>query len=153
MDWSSETGQSLSPPADDAAPDLADGAGSLGWKIVTQEVVAILSRKWVIPVVRALASGAKRRFQLAQSIKGVTPKVLTETLRLLERDGVIDRVLYDDRRGSKSVAYQLTDLGRTLWAPIEELHRWGREHLDEVHSARQQHDDIQINFQVEIPHV
>jgi len=153
MDWSSETGRSLSPPVDDVAPALADREGSLGWKIITQEVVAILGRKWVIPVVRELAPGAKRRFQLAQSIKGVTPKVLTETLRLLERDGVIDRVLHDDGRGSKTIAYQLTGLGRTLRAPIEELHRWGREHLDEVHSARQQHDDIQIDLQVEIPHV
>jgi DNA-binding HxlR family transcriptional regulator len=137
MDRSSENRERSAPIA-----DVVGDAGSLAWTIVTQEVLSILGRKWAVPVVRELASGTKRRFQLSHSIKGVTPKVLTETLRFLERDGVIERVLHDDGRGSKSIAYQLTRLGRTLATPVDALYQWGREHLDEVHRARQQHDTV-----------
>jgi DNA-binding HxlR family transcriptional regulator len=137
MDSSPEHGHGSAPTA-----DVVADAGTLAWTIVTQEVLAILGRKWVVSVVRELISGTKRRFQLAQSIKGVTPKVLTETLRFLERDGVIERVLHDDGRGSKSIAYQLTRLGETLATPVDALYRWGREHLDDVHYARQQNDAV-----------
>jgi DNA-binding HxlR family transcriptional regulator len=89
---------------------------------------------------RELASGTRRRFQLHHAIKGVTPKVLTDTLRSLERDGVIERVLHDDGRGAKSIAYQLTELGRSLGTPVTAIHRWAHEHLDEVHRSRQDVD-------------
>jgi DNA-binding HxlR family transcriptional regulator len=126
----------------DARPDAFDPAGSLAWSVATQEVVAILGRKWVVPVMRELASGTRRRFQLHHAIKGVTPKVLTDTLRSLERDGVIERVLHDDGRGAKSIAYQLTELGRSLGTPVTAIHRWADEHLDEVHRARQDVDSL-----------
>ena len=127
---------------DDPDPDIPGPEGPLAWTIATQEVVAILGRKWVISVVRELASGTKRRFQLTHAIKGVTPKVLTETLRFLERDGVIERVLHDEGHGSKSIAYQLTDLGRSLANPLTAIYRWGRAHLDEVHRSRQETDAL-----------
>jgi DNA-binding HxlR family transcriptional regulator len=128
--------------ADDAEPDLPRPAGSLAWTIATQEVVAMLGRKWVVPVMRELATGTKRRFQLHHAIKGVAPKVLTDTLRFLERDGVIERVLHDDGHGSKSIAYQLTDLGGSLAVPVAAIYRWGREHLDEVHRSQQETDAL-----------
>ena len=137
MDLSFKNGLDSAPTASVLGNDW-----SPSWTIVTQEVLAILGRKWVVSVVRELISGTKRRFQLAQSIKGVTPKVLTETLRFLERDGVVERVLHDDGRGSKSIAYQLTRLGETLATPVDALYRWGREHLDDVHYARQQNDAV-----------
>jgi len=102
----------------------------------------MLGRKWVIPVVRELESGTLRQFQLRNGIRGVTPKVLTDTLRSLERDGVIERVLHDDGHGSKSVAYRLTDLGRSLGAPVNAIYRWGRDHLHEVHLCRQDTDTM-----------
>ncbi len=127
---------------DDPDSDIPGSEGSLAWTIATQEVVAILGRKWVISVVRELASGTKRRFQLTHAIKGVAPKVLTETLRFLERDGVIERVLHDEGHGSKSIGYQLTDLGRTLASPLTAIYRWGREHLDEVHQSQHETDAL-----------
>ena len=105
----------------------------------------MLGRKWVVPVMRELASGTRRRFQLHHGIKGVTPKVLTDTLRSLERDGVIERVLHDDGHGAKSIAYQLTELGRSLGTPVTAIHRWGHEHLDEVHRSRQYVDSLWAN--------
>jgi DNA-binding HxlR family transcriptional regulator len=126
----------------DSGPDRPGPAGALAWTITTQEVVGILGRKWVIPVVRELASGTKRRFQLHHAISSVTPKVLTDTLRFLERDGVIERVLHDGEHGSKSIAYQLTDLGQSLADPVTALYRWGQEHLDEVHRSQQETDAL-----------
>jgi DNA-binding HxlR family transcriptional regulator len=127
---------------DDPDSDIPGSEGSLAWTIATQEVVAILGRKWVISIVRELAPGTKRRFQLTHAIKGVAPKVLTETLRFLERDGVVERVLHDEGRGSKSIGYQLTDLGRSLANPLTAIYRWGREHLDDVHRSRQETDAL-----------
>ena len=91
-------------------------------------------------MLRELVSGTKRHFQLNYAIKGVTAKVLTDTLRFLERDGVVERVLHDEGHGSKSVAYQLTDLGRSLAEPLTGLYRWGEKHLDEVHQAQAETD-------------
>jgi DNA-binding HxlR family transcriptional regulator len=127
---------------DDPDSDIPGSEGSLAWTIATQEVVAILGRKWVISVVRELASGTKRRFQLTHAIKGVAPKVLTETLRFLERDGVVERVLHDEGHGSKSIGYQLTDLGQSLANPLTAIYRWGREHLDDVHRSRHETDAL-----------
>lgn len=115
---------------------IPGAAASLTWTVTTQQVVALIGRKWVIPVLRELASGTKRHFQMQYAIKGVTAKVLTDTLRFLERDGVVERVLHDEGRGSKSVAYRLTDMGRSLAEPLTALYRWGREHLEEVHQVQ-----------------
>jgi DNA-binding HxlR family transcriptional regulator len=127
---------------DEAGSDIPGPAGSLAWTITTQEVLGMVGRKWVIPVLRELASGTKRRFQLHHAIKGVTPKVLTDTLRFLERDGVIERVLHDDGHGSKSIAYQLTELGESLARPLTALYRWGRDHLHEVHRSQAETDAL-----------
>jgi DNA-binding HxlR family transcriptional regulator len=122
--------------------DIPGPSGRVAWTITTQEVIAMVGRKWVVPVVRELEAGTRRQFQLRNGIRGVTPKVLTDTLRSLERDGVIERVLHDDGRGSKSVAYRLTDLGRSLSVPVNAIYRWGRDHLDEVHRCRRDTDTM-----------
>jgi DNA-binding HxlR family transcriptional regulator len=140
---SSTSGTGSTSPRSDAPQDQEErSAGPLAWTVTTQEVIGLLGRKWAIPLLRELASGTKRRFQLHHAIKGVTPKILTDTLRFLERDGVIERVLHDDGHGSKSIAYQLTDLGRSLGDPLAALYRWGREHLGDVHQSRAQTDEL-----------
>jgi len=110
------------------------------WTATTQEVVAMLGRKWVLPVVCELGAGSQRHFQLRNRVKGVSSKVLTETLRFLERNGVIAQVLHHDGHGATSVAYQLTDLGRSLDTPVGAIYRWGRDHLDDVARSRQDVD-------------
>jgi DNA-binding HxlR family transcriptional regulator len=106
------------------------------WTATTQEVLALLGRKWLVSIVRELLDGPRRHFQLRCAIKGIQPKVLRETLRFLERDGMVERVLHDDGVGGKAIAYELTGLGRTLVEPLVAVCEWGRKHLDEVH-ARQ----------------
>lgn len=98
-------------------------------------VAALLSRRWVLPVVVALAPGPLRRFQLAVRVAGISPKVLTETLRFLERRDVIDRVLIRESDTAVGVAYVLTPLGSSLGEPVAALARWStsrsedREHV------------------------
>ena len=114
------------------------GPGSSAWTATTQEVLALLGRKWVTPIVRELLEGPRRHFQLRHAIRGIQPKVLRETLRFMERDGAVRRVLHDDGVGGRGIAYELTSLGCTLMEPMSSAFEWGRLHLDEVHAHRQQ---------------
>jgi DNA-binding HxlR family transcriptional regulator len=82
----------------------------------------------VVSIFLELLDGPRRHFQLLRAID-VQPKVLRDTLRFLEDDRVVERVLHDDDVGGKSVAYQLTDLGRSLVVPMGALFDWGRDHL------------------------
>lgn len=108
----------------------------MAWTMTTQEVLALLGRKWAVAIVRELLDGPRRHFQLCCAISGIQPKVLRETLRFLERDGVVERVLHDDGDGGKAIAYKLTGLGRTLLEPLVAVYEWGRDHLDEVHERQ-----------------
>jgi DNA-binding HxlR family transcriptional regulator len=106
------------------------------WAPTTQEVLGVLGRKWLVPIVRELLGGPRRQFELRCAIAKIQPKVLRETLRRLERDGLVQRVLHDDGVGGKAVAYELTELGSSLVEPLVAIYVWGREHLDEVHATR-----------------
>jgi DNA-binding HxlR family transcriptional regulator len=84
----------------------------------------LLARKWVLPVLAALAGRPLRRFQLAVVVAGISPKVLTETLRFLEEESLVDRVLVREPEVAVGIAYELTPLGRSLDEPISALVRW-----------------------------
>ena len=113
------------------------------WTVTTQEVLGLLSRKWVVAILRELLGGARRNFQLRHAITGIQPKVLRETLRFLERDGVVERVLHDYEVGGKGIAYELTGLGCTLVEPLTSMFEWGRDHLDEVHARQRSNADME----------
>ena len=84
----------------------------------------VLARRWK-PVIVWLLGRENRRFNELQShMPGVTPKVLTEQLRELERDGLVKRSVI--RGGAKHVEYALTPVGETLWPIVEQLGEWGR---------------------------
>lgn len=115
-----------------------EGVGREGaWVGTTQEVLAVLGRKWLVPVVGVLLEGPRRNFQLLCEIDAIQPKVLRETLRSLERDGLIERVLLNDDAGGKCIAYQLTRLGRSLPELLSSVFEWGARHLHEVHASRE----------------
>jgi DNA-binding HxlR family transcriptional regulator len=99
------------------------------WGDMIQQVLALVGRKWTVSIFLELLEGPRRHFQLLRAIHGVHSKVLRDNLRFLEDDGVVERVLHDDDAGGKSVAYQLTDLGRSLLEPMGALFAWGRDHL------------------------
>ncbi|WP_100498253.1 winged helix-turn-helix transcriptional regulator [Geodermatophilus chilensis] len=94
--------------------------------------------RWTILVFGALADGPRRFTELARRIEGVSQKMLTQTLRGLERDGLVTRTVHASV--PPRVDYELTPLGRTLSGPIAALEQWARDHMGEVLAARAAYD-------------
>lgn len=94
--------------------------------------------KWTTLIVGMLADGPKRFSELRRGIGGISQKMLAQTLRSLERDGLVSRTLYPEV--PPRVDYALTPLGETLWEPIAAIIRWTEAHIDEVVTAQVQYD-------------
>ena len=94
----------------------------------------LLSNTWNAVVLWALRDGPRRPGALREHIGGISPKVLTETLRRLEFNGLVERHAYGE--APPRVEYELTDLGRTLLGPIGAFGAWAFEHGDEVMAAQ-----------------
>ncbi|WP_067482204.1 winged helix-turn-helix transcriptional regulator [Actinomadura hibisca] len=93
--------------------------------------------KWAALVLRCLEGGPRRFSELRVPLHRVTPKVLTQSLRGLERDGLVSRTVHADPRAG--VEYALTPLGRSLLEPLEAACAWAAEHWDELLDAQEQH--------------
>ncbi|MEO3761138.1 helix-turn-helix domain-containing protein [Mycobacterium sp. B14F4] len=104
----------------------------------TRELMETLSDKWIGLVLGALAEGPKRHSELARRIAGVSQKMLTQTLRTLERDGLVTRTVTPTV--PVRVDYELTALGRTLLPVMLGIKGWAETHMDEVNAARQRYD-------------
>ncbi|WNM35757.1 helix-turn-helix domain-containing protein [Streptomyces sp. Li-HN-5-11] len=100
--------------------------------------LARVADKWTAMVVIALGSGRMRFGVLRTMVEGISPKVLTGTLRDLERDGLVARYAYAEV--PPRVEYELTALGRTLHTPLRALGSWAEEHIPEVLAARETYD-------------
>ena len=97
-----------------------------------------ISDKWVALVLVALGQSDKRYSELSRQLIGVSQKMLTQTLRLLERDGLISREL--TLSVPVRVDYALTPLGRSLLPILASVKTWAETHMDEVFSARAAYD-------------
>lgn len=86
--------------------------------------------RWTVLIVGALDAGPRRFGELASAVEGVSQKMLTQTLRSLERDGFVERRAYPVV--PPHVEYELTALGRSLQGPLHELEAWAVEHMDAV---------------------
>ncbi|OEJ42754.1 HxlR family transcriptional regulator [Streptomyces agglomeratus] len=95
----------------------------------------LLSNTWNAVLIWVLRDGPKRPGELRERIGGISPKVLTETLRRLEFNGLVVRNAYGE--APPRVEYELTALGRTLLGPIDALGAWAFEHGDEVMAAQE----------------
>ncbi|NUS43010.1 MAG: helix-turn-helix transcriptional regulator [Mycobacteriaceae bacterium] len=91
-----------------------------------------VGNKWGALVLECLSGGPRRYSELRVPLHRVTPKVLTQTLRILERDGLISRRVDGNR-----VSYALTELGRGLLGPIDAMSAWVGDHWDELVDARE----------------
>jgi DNA-binding HxlR family transcriptional regulator len=100
--------------------------------------LARIANKWTAMVVIALSAGRMRFRDLRTAVDGISAKVLTETLRDLERDGIVTRHVYAEV--PPRVEYELTELGRTLQAPLQALGHWAEEHIAAVLAARESYD-------------
>ncbi|MFK4109514.1 winged helix-turn-helix transcriptional regulator [Streptomyces sp. NPDC002176] len=94
----------------------------------------LLSNTWNAVVLWALREGPRRPVELRERIGGISSKVLTETLRRLQFNGLVDRQTDDDR--PSRVEYQLTALGETLLSPIDAVGAWAFDYGDEVMAAQ-----------------
>ncbi len=99
-----------------------------------QQVLGRIADRWTALVIYALADGTKRYSQLQRTIGGVSQKMLTQTLRNLERDGLVDRCVYPVI--PPKVEYSLTPLGRTLIEPLRAICKWAEAHLAELEQAQ-----------------
>lgn len=98
-----------------------------------------ISDKWVSLLLAALADGPQRYSELARRVAGVSPKMLTQTLRTLERDGLVERTV--TAAVPVRVDYRLTPLGCGLFGALLEVKRWAEAHADAVLEARRRYDD------------
>jgi DNA-binding HxlR family transcriptional regulator len=109
---------SSTPPVNDADVFLRHPGSAL--------VVALLADKWTIPVIHALARGTMRTTELKQALRGVSQKMLTQTLRRLESHGLVDRTVFPEV--PPRVEYRLTPMGASLNEPLARLCEWTMTH-------------------------
>lgn len=110
-----------------------------------QGVSDVLSRvgdKWTVLVVELLSDGPMRFNELRRLIGNISQKMLTSTLRGLERDGLVTRTVYPTI--PPRVDYELTDLGRDLRVPVKGLALWARANIGKINNARTRFDADQV---------
>lgn len=100
--------------------------------------LARIANKWTAMIVITLSDGPARFGVLRQAVAGISGKVLSSTLRDLERDGVLTRTAYDEM--PPRVDYELTPLGMSLREPLAALGAWAEQHIEEVLEARDAFD-------------
>ena len=127
------------PPAANGAAGPASGApGVTLTRCRVREILERVGDKWSLFVISCLGDGPKRFTALKRSVDGISQRMLTVTLRGLERDGIVSRTMYPVM--PPRVDYELTPLGRTLLDAVGALMTWADAHLDEVDAARAAYD-------------
>jgi DNA-binding HxlR family transcriptional regulator len=102
------------------------------------EILSRIGDKWSVMLVMDLHGGRKRFSELRRALHGISQKMLTTSLRGLERDGFITRTIYPTI--PPKVEYELTDLGRELAIPVRALGEWAMQNRDRVLAARERFD-------------
>ena len=102
------------------------------------EVLARVGDKWTVLVVSTLGDGPKRFNELRKALGSISQRMLTLTLRALERDGLVTRTVTPTN--PPRVDYELTRLGRSLLEPVSELGLWARKNRAAIGEARQRFD-------------
>lgn len=100
----------------------------------SRRLLDLIADKWTLLVVHRLHDGPRRNGELLRAIDGVSQKMLTQTLRELERNGLVLRL--DHKEIPPRVDYALTSLGRSLCVPVKALDEWVERHFPEVEAAR-----------------
>src|SRR5438477_3842854 len=105
----------------------------------TRQVLTRVADKWTMLVITLLAEEERLRFsELRRQIEGVSQKMLTQTLRGLERDGLVTRTVYPTV--PVTVEYRLTDLGRSLGETVGAIRHWAYANMDGIEAARERYD-------------
>ncbi len=101
---------------------------------MVREGLSVLSSKWSVGVLLALGEGARRYHEILAELEPISEKVLTQTLRAMERDGLIGRRVHPEV--PPRVEYALTPLGATMATPLKALASWSLRHGEQVEDAR-----------------
>src|SRR5580692_5416959 len=102
-------------------------------------ILARVGDKWTVLTVVLLGDGPKRFNEIKRIVGGISQRMLTFTLRGLERDGLVTRTVFPTT--PQRVDYELTKLGGTLWKAVEPLSLWARAHVGDIVKSRQQFDE------------
>jgi DNA-binding HxlR family transcriptional regulator len=105
----------------------------------SRQVLARVADKWTMLVISALGAEEVLRFsELRRRVEGVTQKVLTQTLRNLQRDGLVERTVYPTV--PVTVEYRLTDLGHGLASAVNVIKMWAYDNVESLEQARHRYD-------------
>nr|WP_307868996.1 helix-turn-helix domain-containing protein [Umezawaea beigongshangensis] len=111
----------------------------------TRRIMDRVGDRWTVLVVVALSDGSARFSELNRRIEGISKKMLTQTLRGLERDGLVHRTVHSEV--PVRVEYTLTEAGDSLREPLHALQRWSIAHGDVVSAAQEAYDRIERDQQ------
>ena len=100
-----------------------------------RDILDLVASKWSALIIGKLQEEPHRFGQLRRAIPGITQKMLTQTLRRLEHDGLVDRTVLTQMRPPQ-VEYSLSELGVTVTEPLEAMRNWTEQHLPDVKAAR-----------------
>src|SRR5258707_10280954 len=101
-------------------------------------ILARVGDKWTVLIVVLLGDGPKRFNEIRRMVDGISQRMLTFTLRGLERDGLVTRTVFPTT--PQRVDYALTKLGSTLWEAVQPLSSWARAHVGEIVASRKEFD-------------
>ena len=109
-----------------------------GTRNLVRDIFTMTGDRWSMPVIRALDDGPMRFTALMNAVEGISHRMLTRTLRSLERDGLVSRTSYPE--SPPRVEYELTALGETLSEPVRAFIRWTQQHQSEIEESRRRFD-------------
>jgi DNA-binding HxlR family transcriptional regulator len=104
-----------------------------------RDVLERVGDKWSVLVIIELTAGPRRFTELVRGVEGISRRMLTRTLRLLERDGLVHRTVFPTV--PPAVEYRITALGAGLAEPLDALTTWAVEHRGEIQAARASYDE------------
>lgn len=103
-----------------------------------RETLDRIGDKWSLLVIVRLGGGTQRFGDLLRNVDGISHRMLTRTLRSLERDGIVKRTVHPEM--PPRVEYELTSLGESLHGPVDALAAWGKAHRPEIRENRRRYD-------------
>jgi DNA-binding HxlR family transcriptional regulator len=104
----------------------------------SRDAIELLSEKWRIAILHLLQNGPLRTGQLQKAMEEISPKMLTQTLRGMERDGLVNRTVHPV--APPHVEYELTKMGRSVIKPLRAVCHWAKAHVAERDAARARFD-------------
>lgn len=120
---------------------MSDVMGVRERALQSNDAIELLANKWRITILHILREGPLRTREIQTAIPEVSPKMMTQTLRGMERDGLLVREVHNT--GTRHVEYRLTPMGTSLIAPLQELCRWAKANVRGRDKARERFDHLQ----------